>query len=143
VSDARALSYPTRDALLDRFTGGLLVTCGLLTIGAPPGRALHGDISHRPATAVRAKPSRGRARVSLAADVDSESDFGQALQLQRRICSGFDDAGAAFLSVRDRNVNTGVAPAPVAVLYHLKLQGSAGGSGHPCSSRGRTPHGPR
>jgi hypothetical protein len=89
------------------------------------------------------KPSRGRARVSLAADVDSESDFGQALQLQRRICSGFDDAGAAFLSVRDRNVNTGVAPAPVAVLYHLKHRGSAGGSGHPCSSRGRTHHGPR
>jgi hypothetical protein len=102
----------TRDALLDRFTGGLLVTCGLLTIGSPPGRALHGDISHRPATAVRAKPSRGRARMSLAAYILSESDFGQALQLQRRICSGFDDAGAAFLSVRDRDVNTGVAPAP-------------------------------
>jgi hypothetical protein len=87
--------------LFDRFTGCLLVTCGLLTIGAPPGRALHGDISHRPAAAVRAKPNGARARVSLAAYVLSESDIGQALRLQRRICSGSDDAGAAFLSVRD------------------------------------------
>src|SRR5690606_10750088 len=35
VRDARALDHPSGDAWLDRFTGGLLTTCGPRNIGAP------------------------------------------------------------------------------------------------------------
>lgn len=103
------------------FTGGLLVTCGLGSIGAVAGAPLHGDVSHRPASAIRIAPSRGRPRVSLRADVESESVFGPALRVQRRIRSGFDSEGRPFLDIRDRVVNTGVVPAPVHLLYHVNL----------------------
>ena len=121
VQDARALSAPAGDDWLSRFTGGLLVTCGLGSIGAGASAPLHGDFSHRPASAIRIAPSRGRPRVSLRADVESESVFGPALRVQRRIRSGFDPDGRPFLDLRDRVVNTGVVSAPVHLLYHVNL----------------------
>lgn len=121
ISDGRALSAPRGLDWLDRFTGGLLVTCGLRTIGYDERMPLHGDINHRPASNIRSMPSRGRARVDLAADIDSESVFGAGLRMERLISSGCGPGGSAWLEVEDEIVNTSSLPADVNVLYHLNF----------------------
>lgn len=120
VADARPLSLPAGDSWLERFTGGLLVTCGLRSFGRREGAPLHGDVSHRPASAVRVTPSRGRAWVRVEADVEDESVFGPALRLERRIESGPTEGGA-WVEVSDDVVNTGSSPVTPALLYHLNL----------------------
>lgn len=120
VADARPLSTPDGDRWLDRFTGGLLVTCGLRSFGRREDAPLHGDVSHRPASAVRVTPSRGRAKARLEADVEDESIFGPALRLERKIEAGVDDRGA-WIEVSDDIVNTGRSPVAPALLYHLNF----------------------
>jgi hypothetical protein len=59
--------------------------------------------------------------VQLNADIDDESIFASALRLERQVSSGLTDTGAAWLTVRDRLVNTGSIPATSAMLYHLNF----------------------
>lgn len=122
VADARPLDRPAGDAWIDRFTGGLLATCGLLHIGSADEEGpLHGDIGHRPASNVRVDPSRGRSSVRLSADVDAATVFGPSVRLERTVASGLRDDGAAFLRLHDRVVNAGVVPVPLRILYHVNL----------------------
>lgn len=121
ISDGRPLSSPAGNDWLARFTGGLLVTCGLRTVGAVTGLPLHGDISHRPASHVRSAPTRGRALVELAADIDDESIFGAGLRVERSISSGRAPSGEAWIEVEDCIVNTSSLSADVRVLYHLNF----------------------
>ncbi|AZC12998.1 DUF4432 family protein [Microbacterium sp. ABRD28] len=121
VSDARPLSSPAGNDWLGRFTGGLLVTCGLRVAGAAAGSPLHGDISHRPASHVRSAPPRGRALVELGADIDDESIFGAGLRVERSISSGLTPSGQAWIGVDDGVVNTSSLSAEIHILYHLNF----------------------
>lgn len=121
VADHRALSVPSGDDWLSRFTGGLIVTCGMRDIGRGRGRPLHGDVSHRPASGIRVTPSRGSSEVRLDADIEDESLFGPSLRLERTIVSSVDRHEHASLTIEDRVVNTGRLPAPIEMLYHLNF----------------------
>ncbi|MDL9978732.1 DUF4432 family protein [Microbacterium sp. ASV49] len=122
VADARPLDRPAGNAWIDRFTGGLVATCGLLHIGGEEGgNPLHGDIGHRPASNIRVEPARGRSLARLSADIDAASVFGPSVRLERTITSGLREDGAAFLRIADRAVNTGAVPVPVRILYHVNL----------------------
>lgn len=123
VADARPLDRPAGSAWIDRFTGGLVATCGLLHIGggAEDAQPLHGDIGHRPASNVRVEPSRGESLVRLSADVDVASVFGPSVRLERTVTSGLREDGAAYLRIEDRAVNTGAVPVPLRILYHVNF----------------------
>ncbi|MCI0158053.1 DUF4432 family protein [Leifsonia shinshuensis] len=122
VADARPLDRPAGSAWIDRFTGGLVATCGLLHIGAADdGHPLHGDIGHRPASHVRVEPTRGRSLVRLSADVESASVFGPSVRLERTITSGLRESGDGFVRIEDRAVNTGAVPVPLRILYHVNF----------------------
>lgn len=122
VSDSRPLDRPRDRDWLERFTGGLLVTCGLGNIGpANNAQGLHGDISHRPAQHVRSAPSRGRAALLLEADVDSASIYGPSLRLERAIAVARHDDGSCEIAIEDNVVNVGVQDAPISMLYHVNV----------------------
>jgi len=75
VADARALDRAMGEAWIDRFTGGLLATCGLANFGPArdadaTGLGVHGDVHHLPARNVRATPSRGLPEVVVEGDVE-------------------------------------------------------------------------
>lgn len=121
VLDGRPLSVPQGSDWLDRFTGGLLTTCGPNHVGAATvSDPLHGQFSHRPASAVRVSPARGRAEARLRADVAFESIFGPSLRVEREIRAHHRN-GTSTLSIRDRVRNTGSQVVPVAMLYHLNF----------------------
>lgn len=126
VADARTLDRAVGSAWIDRFTGGLLATCGLANIGPARdgdahGLGLHGDVHHLPASHVRVHPSRGLPEVVVEGDVERSTVFGPSVRVERRITNGLDAQGRPQLEVVDRIVNTSSLPAPVAALYHLNL----------------------
>ncbi|MGD2079021.1 MAG: aldose 1-epimerase family protein, partial [Chloroflexota bacterium] len=105
--------------------GGLLMTCGLVYVGAPgedEGRAfgLHGRVHHLPAR-----------QVSLAADwqgdeylmevsgiVEESIAFGENLRLKRRIRSRL---GENRIEISDVVENVGFATTPHMILYHFNF----------------------
>jgi len=126
VADARALDRAVGEAWIDRFTGGLLATCGLANFGPArdadaTGLGVHGDVHHLPARNVRATPSRGLPEVVVEGDVERSTVFGSSVRVERRISNGLDARGRPQLEVADRIVNTSSLPAPVAALYHVNL----------------------
>lgn len=114
---------PRGTGWLRSFFGGLLITCGLTTAGAPSQDAgeelpLHGRISHIPAK-------------NLAYDGEWQEDdyvmwvqgklretavFGPDLLLTRRITARL---GESRLWITDRVENLGVEPTPHMILYHI------------------------
>lgn len=124
VSDARALSAPSGDEWLSRFTGGLLTTCGLENIGpASVAGGLHGSIDHLPARDIRTSTHASATghSVTLQATIESVALFGASLAVHRTITSTVERGGTARLSVRDDIENTGRGPAPFSLLYHLNF----------------------
>jgi hypothetical protein len=124
VRDARALPTPRGTEWLERFTGGLLATCGLYNVGPETRSAgLHGDLGHRPARDIswRRTVDRSRSAVELRAAVDSVQLFGDSFQLDRRIVSSLGADDVAELRIIDTVTNVGLSPAAVHALYHLNL----------------------
>jgi hypothetical protein len=105
------------------FYGGLMLTCGMTTIGAPSvdqGEALglHGRVSNLPASNV----SYGgywegeRYFVFIEGQVRETMVFGENLLLHRRIEA---ELGGNTLSVSDTVTNEGFLPTPHMLLYHV------------------------
>lgn len=109
---------PIGQGWLGRFSGGLLVTCGLDNIGpARDGLGLHGSHHLTPATDVTVTRAAD-AGIVIEGVVDSAAVYGRQVRLYRRIEIA---AGRPEIIVRDRAVNEGVSPAAVPVLYHVNL----------------------
>ncbi|MGD8195783.1 DUF4432 family protein [Herbiconiux sp. P18] len=123
VTDARPLDHPTGEAWVQRFTGGLLVTCGVDNVGPATDTAgLHGSYSHRPAVDVRSRArAEPRAEVRVHGAVEAVALFGPSLRVERRIVSDVDRAGRARVRIRDVVHNVGRLDAAVPMLYHLNL----------------------
>jgi hypothetical protein len=119
VRDSRALDRPAGPAWLERFTGGLLTTCGPFTIGeGDEEHGLHGDFSHRPAARVIATTRGGGTVVGGAIEVHDL--FGASVTIERTIVSEAS-GDHARITVTDDVINTGPVPAPVAMLYHVNI----------------------
>lgn len=111
--------------LLRTFQGGLLVTCGLTTMGAPSvdegeELGLHGRVHHLPASNVCADARwEGDDYVMWAeGKVRQSALFGENLVLRRRIAARL---GEAKLTISDTVENDGYSTVPHMVLYHVNL----------------------
>lgn len=105
----------------ERFLGGLVVTCGPDAIGVAGDGSLHGSHSATPAHAVtwrRARVAGSTVGAEITGAVDDVRMFGRHVRVERTISASDGDAR---LTVRDRIVNRGLEPAPVAFLYHVNL----------------------
>jgi len=120
---------------LRSFPGGLLVTCGLDSFGAPSSDSgeefgLHGRVSNLPARSVGyrtqwmdddARQSGGaqtRYTLEITGEVRQTRVFGENLLLRRRITT---DLGSNKIRIEDVVTNEGFAPQPHMVLYHFNL----------------------
>lgn len=123
VADARPLDRPAGAAWADRFTGGLLVTCGIDNIGpATSDAGLHGSFSHRPAGELRVRAGVDpRPRVRVHGVVEVTELFGPSVRVERRIVSDIDRSGRARVRVRDVLYNVSRVEAAVPMLYHLNF----------------------
>lgn len=117
---ARNASGPTSE-FLSRFTGGMLVTCGLENIGpAHDGLPMHGSHHATPATdvAYRREVVDDDIVVTVSGLIGCITLFGRRFTVERSIVSR---TGTPRLDVTDRIHNEGLAPAPVALLYHVNF----------------------
>jgi hypothetical protein len=127
------------------FFGGLLTTGGLDHIGGPAERSA--EVFRYPPRAVDAFPMHGRASGSPArltgygvedraegpvawvrGDLEQVAAFGENLLRERTVELAW---GSTRITVRDRILNRGYAPSPLAVLYHVN-------AGWPLASPGTT-----
>jgi hypothetical protein len=116
----------TADDWLRGFGGGLLTTCGLQAVGSASEDAerswgLHGDASFLPASSVSHEVDPEGGHITIRGVTRDASALGPSLIRERSIEAGI---GESSLSITDRIINDGGAPAEYAVLYHINL-------GHP------------
>lgn len=116
---------PVGDGWLRGWSGGLLTTCGLQSIGSPShdvGRdwGLHGGISYRPArdAAWRLDWSDGREALVLHATISEMAALGEHLQLHRTYRVPI---GGGRIELTDVLTNQGERPVEYQVLYHVNL----------------------
>ncbi|WP_181408973.1 DUF4432 family protein [Schumannella soli] len=132
VADARPLPSPGGGAWLERFTGGLIATCGLRNIGpARDGQGLHGDLGQRPARVlgiergVEAAAEGGRVWARLRAEIDDAAVFGASLRVHRTLTVSSSVAADGRPEHRvdliDEVENLGAGVTPVSLLYHVNL----------------------
>lgn len=107
------------------FYGGLMVTCGYTTVGAPSedaGEAVgqHGRASYLPAEAVAVEEAwEGETyRIAVRGIVRQAVVFGEHLVVRRTIATAL---GATWLRLDDEVENAADAPTPFMVLYHVNL----------------------
>ncbi|MEJ2750492.1 MAG: aldose 1-epimerase family protein, partial [Anaerolineae bacterium] len=105
--------------------GGLLMTCGLSTVGAPgedEGQklGLHGRIHHLPARQVSAtgRWHEDEYEMEISGVVDETAIFGDKLRLTRTIRSRL---GQNRLIISDVVENIGFSAAPHMLLYHFNF----------------------
>ncbi|MBX3312638.1 MAG: DUF4432 family protein [Microbacteriaceae bacterium] len=121
--EADALQKPTEFQWLERFNGGLVVTCGLENVGAPiDGHGLHGTYSHRRGTDInyRREILADRVVFELTGTVSELRIFGRRISVYRTIRLESSLSGAK-ITVSDRVANEGLSPEPIAILYHVNL----------------------
>ncbi|MFT4123337.1 MAG: DUF4432 family protein [Microbacteriaceae bacterium] len=124
VRDRRPLPAPRGEQWLERFTGGLLTTCGLRGFGPAQGdRGLHGDIGHRPSgqVAVTRAVTADRATLELRAEVLDARVFDATLLLSRTVRLESSADGPPAVTVEDVLTNLGPVCVDIGVLYHLNL----------------------
>lgn len=106
--------------------GGLLTGCGLVNVGGPntangERHGLHGRLSHIPAEELNTSAAwaeNGVYTLSASGRICHSKVFGENLALTRHITTAF---GEASITVRDTIENTGFAPSPFMLLYHMNL----------------------
>lgn len=121
LPDTANNSIGPTSGFLSRFTGGMLVTCGLENIGpAHDGQPMHG--SHHFTTATDVTYQREAVGddivVTVSGLIGSIELFGRRVTVERNIVSR---TGTPRLDVTDRIHNEGLAPASVALLYHVNF----------------------
>lgn len=117
------------------FGGGLLVTCGLASAGAPAlddGEflGLHGRASFIPAdnVIVRRAWQGDRYVLTVEGDVREAAVTLRNLLLHRRIST---ELGSDWISIEDTYTNEGHKPTPLSLIYHFNL-------GYPLIDEGTT-----
>lgn len=107
------------------FSGGLLVTCGLTSFGAPEvdqgeSLGLHGRASYIPATRFNygGEWNGDDYEMWVTGEIREARVFGENLVLRRRISSLL---GEPRLVIEDSVTNEGFAPAPHMMLYHMNF----------------------
>jgi hypothetical protein len=124
TDEAHPMYYePGGLGFLRTFYGGLLVTCGLSSVGPPEvdgaqSLGLHGRVSHLPAKNVWADGAweGDEYRFWIRGKVQESVVFGENLLLTREISARL---GENRLTVRDRVENVGYSPAEHMLLYHV------------------------
>jgi hypothetical protein len=124
--DQPPLDNPSGKAWINRFTGGLLTTCGIDNVGpASENVGLHGSFSHRKAaqvTTTRTVISPGVVQVAITGVIDDADALRRHIRIRRTITAS---TGAASVE------NLGVAEEPIPLLYHCNF-------GYPFWSEGST-----
>lgn len=108
------------------FYGGLVVSCGPLSTGAPfveDGKSygLHGTHSNTAATVesiVNPDPSRGQFEMRITAIIRTARVFGPNLELRRTISSRL---GESTIHISDEFTNRDNLPVPLAWLLHINF----------------------
>ncbi|MFP4502334.1 MAG: aldose 1-epimerase family protein [Candidatus Hydrogenedentota bacterium] len=113
---------------LRSYFGGLLTTCGLTTVGAPPpglvsamtGDGLHGRIGNTPAENLQITQEwQGDHYVlAITGTLRDAALFGPNLTLTRTIAT---ELGAHTIRIHDVVTNEGFRPAPLMILYHCNI----------------------
>lgn len=105
------------------FGGGLMVTCGLTTMGAPSvdegvPLGLHGRASYTPASHVNAGGTweNDQYLMFVEGEVRETAVFGENVVLKRRVEARL---GEKRISVFDTVVNEGFQRTPLMLLYHI------------------------
>jgi hypothetical protein len=126
VGDQHSAYYePEGLGWLRSFFGGLVVTCGLTSMGAPCEDAgqslgLHGRASHLPATGVRWDGDwvGDDYLLSVSGRLREAAVYGENIQLTRRIWARM---GESCLHIEDRVENLGFERTPHMILYHINI----------------------
>lgn len=104
------------EGFIKRFEGGMLYTCGLDSIGARDGYAIHGTIHNLPAEIIRAECNEyGITVESIVRDTEL---FGKNLVLKRTI---FSEIGGDSISIKDTLINEGYSEQNYCILYHVNI----------------------
>ena len=121
VGPAAPLDLVTDLRHRDRFSGGLVTTCGLDNVGAPSeGIGLHGTIGQVKADNVTTECVMNGSEWDLVAraTVDDVTSLARHLRLERTITTG---TGRARVTVSDAVTNLGTATEPAPILYHVNI----------------------
>lgn len=118
--------YSNRDLeWLKTFSGGLLTTCGLTTVGSPSVDAgeqlgLHGSISNTPAEQVNCSETwdQDDCSFTIKGNMREASVHGPNILLERTVSSSLNSKG--FI-IEDTVTNQGVRDAPLMILYHFNF----------------------
>lgn len=110
---------------LKTFSGGLLTTCGLTTVGRPSIDAgeqlgLHGVISNTPAEQVHWSETweKDDCFFAIKGQVREASVHGANMLLERTVSSSLNSKGFA---IEDTVTNQGVRDTPLMILYHFNF----------------------
>lgn len=112
-------------AWLRNWGGGLVTGCGLSNVGVPaePGSSgvagpdgLHGRLSNLPAEEIQTQSNREK--LSVSGRVRQAQIFGENLEMDRCISTGFSDNS---ITITDRITNRGFRPEALMQLYHINL----------------------
>lgn len=124
IGDANPAFYePSGNGWLRTFQGGMLVTCGLDTFGAPvrDGNVELGQ--HGRATSLPARELEHHARwegqeyhLELRGNMRQAKVFGENLLLERRISTSL---GSNRINLEDTVTNEGTVPQAHMILYHI------------------------
>jgi Domain of unknown function (DUF4432) len=120
-----SLYDPRGRGWLKGFYGGLLVTCGYTTAGAPSvdaGEELgqHGRASYLPAgdVGVEQRWVGDEYRICVRGTIREATVFGEHLVVRRTITT---QLGSRSLRLEDDVENAGARPTPLMLLYHINL----------------------
>jgi Domain of unknown function (DUF4432) len=120
--DQPPLDHPSGKAWINRFTGGLLTTCGIDNVGpASENVGLHGSFSHRKASEVttsRTVKGPGVVEVVIAGVMNDADALSRHIRVRRTITAS---TGSPCVSVHDVVENLGSAEEPIPVLYHCNF----------------------
>ena len=121
VGPTASLDRVTEFRHRDRFSGGLVTTCGLDNVGAPSeGIGLHGTIGQVKAGNVTTEcvPNGSEWDLVARATVDDVTSLARHLRLERAITTS---TGRAAVTISDAVTNLGTATEPAPILYHVNI----------------------
>jgi Domain of unknown function (DUF4432) len=133
VGLAAPLPLPDSMSWIERFTGGLLTTCGPDNIGVPSvdgdeSLGLHGGWTFLKAADVRIdrKWADDELLLQVSGRLEQTHALARHLTIQRTITTS---TGAAWVQVCDEILNAGYRSEPIPMLYHLNFGAPLWGPG--------------